>query len=57
MNQNDLNRAVARATGETMARIDHMGFQFHTVLDRQPKRHRRRRHRRWRGQKQLCQIA
>ena len=27
MTQNDLNRAIARATGETVTEISHLGFQ------------------------------
>ena len=33
MTQNDLNRAVARATGETITEISHLGFQ---PLDLEP---------------------
>ena len=33
MTQNDLNRAVARATGETVNEISHLGFQ---PLDLEP---------------------
>lgn len=34
MNQNDLNRAVARATGETVNYIRDMGFSLHVVPGR-----------------------
>jgi hypothetical protein len=39
MKQADLNRAVARATGESVSLIDHMGFTLLvTPVVRQPRR-------------------
>jgi hypothetical protein len=39
MNDNDLNRAVARATGETVSYIRQMGFSLHVVpTKRAPRR-------------------
>ena len=51
MTRADLNRAVARATGETVDIIDGMGFQLVTVPSQVPLRFSRRgssRPRKWR---------
>lgn len=56
MRQADLYRAVAKATGETAAIVEHMGFQHVDVPIFRPT-HRRRRHRRRRRVRAVCLSA
>lgn len=45
MRQSELNRAVAKATGETIQFIESLGFQHVEVPVFRPRRHRRRQRR------------
>ena len=57
MRQADLNRAVARATGETVDFIKGMGFSPLVLKAPKPHSRRRRRHQRYRPLVAVCQSA
>lgn len=57
MRQADLNREVARATGESVNVIESLGFLFVETPAPRPRRRRRHRRRRWHSPKKVCQPA